>query len=340
MGHVGSAGLVMDNHGGNMITRRLLLTTAAAACCGLVAAPPVSAQSYPQRPIRIIVDRPAGVTHDLIARTLSDKLSASLKQTIVVDNRVGAGGNLAAEAVARSAPDGYTLLVALDTTLTVNPTLYEKLSFKPQADLRPLTIMATSTQMLVVHPSIPVNSVAEFVAYAKANPVSYAHGGNRSPGHLTMELFRMMAGFSATPVPYRGNTQLAVDLAAGQIKTGFVSPSGMIDHIRSGRLKGLAISAAKRSPVVPDIPTIAEAGYDFVRETYFVLLAPAGTPESIAALLEREARSALQSAELARPFAEMNVNIVASSGAEARTRLEADAKLWVKVIHDTGMRAD
>lgn len=323
-----------------MITKRLLLTTAAAACFGLVAAAPVSAQYYPQRPIRIIVDRPAGVPHDLLARALSDKLSASLKQTVIVDNRVGGGGNLAAEFVTRSAPDGYTLLVALDTTLTVNPTLYKNLSFNPQTGLRPVSIMATSTQMLVVHPSIPVNSVAEFVTYAKGNPVSYAHGGNGSPGHLTMELFRMLAGFTATPVPYRGNAQLVIDLAAGQIKTGFVSPSGMIDHIRSGRLKGLAISAAKRSPVVPDIPTIAEAGYDFSRETYFLLLTPAGTPEPIAALIEREVRAALQAPELVDRFRNVNINIVATSGADAKARLEADTKLWVKVIHDTGMQVN
>jgi len=322
-----------------MVTRRFLLTTAAVACCGL-AGTPVSAQSYPQRPIRIIVDRPAGVAHDLIARALSDKLSASLKQTVIVDNRVGAGGNLAAESVARAAPDGYTLLVALDTTLTVNPTLYKKLSFNPQADLCPLTIMATNTQMLVVHPSIPVNSVAEFVAYAKTHPVAYAHGGNGSPGHLTMELFRMMAGFPATPVPYRGNAQLAVDLAAGQIKVGFVGTGGVLDYVRAGHLKGLAISSAKRSQLAPDIPTIAETGYDFVRETYFVLLAPAATPEPVSALIEREARKALLAPELVDRFRNSTIDFVATSGADAKARLAADAKLWVKVIHDTGMRAD
>ena len=187
--------------------RRSLLTTVAAASCGVLAATQVWAQSYPQRTIRMVVDRPAGVPHDILARAMSDKLSASLKQTVIVDNRVGAGGNLAAEFVARSAPDGYTVLVALDTTLTVNPTLYKNLTFKPQSDLRPLSIMAGSTQLLVVHPSIPVSSVAEFVAFAKTNPISYAHGGNGSPGHLTMELFRMLAGFPATPVPYRGNAR-------------------------------------------------------------------------------------------------------------------------------------
>ena len=323
-----------------MRSRRLALMTIAAAGCGVLAATEVWAQPYPERPIRMVIDRPAGVAHDILARALADKLSASLKQTVIVENRVGAGGNLAAEFVARSAPDGYTLLVALDTTLTVNPTLYQKLSFNPHTDLRPLSIMATSSNMLVVHPSLPVSSVAEFVAYAKANPVSYAHGGNGSPGHLTMELFRMMAGFPATPVPYRGNAQLATDLAAGQIKVGFVGTSGVIGHVRAGRLKALAVSSAERRSVAPDIPTIAEAGYDFQRETYFLLLAPAATPEPIVAMIERESRNALQAPDLIQRFGLVNMDIVASSGAEAKARLEADTRLWAKVIEATGMRAD
>ena len=273
-----------------------------------------------------------------MTRALSERLSASLKQTVIVDNRVGAGGNLAAEFVARSAPDGYTLLVALDTTLTVNPTLYKNLSINPQTDLRALTIMARSTQILVVHPSIPVNSVAEFVAYARTHPVSYAHGGNGSPGHLTMELFRMFAGFPAMPVPYRGNAQLSADLAAGQIKVGFVGQGGVTDHIHAGRLKALATAGAERSSELPEIPTIAEAGYDFQRETYFVLLAPSATPEPVMALIEREARSALNAPDLGKRF--RNMDIVASSGAEAKARIEADAKLWVKVIKDTGMQVN
>jgi tripartite-type tricarboxylate transporter receptor subunit TctC len=323
-----------------MNAKRSLLMALAAAGCGLVLATQASAQSFPQRPIKIVVDRPAGVPHDIFARALAEKLSASLKQTVIVDNRVGAGGNLATEFVARSAPDGYTLLVALDTTLTVNPTLYKNLSINPLADLRPLSIIASSSNMLVVHPSIPVSSVTEFVAYAKSNAISYAHGGHGSPGHLTMELFRTMAGFSATPVPYRGNAQLSADLAAGQIKVGFVGTGGILAHVRAGRLRALATAAAKRTAVAPEIPTIAEAGYDFHRENYFLLLAPAATPESVIAVIEREARSALQAADLVNRFRLLNMEIVASSGADAKARMEADTKLWAKVIKDTGMKAE
>jgi tripartite-type tricarboxylate transporter receptor subunit TctC len=323
-----------------MNANRSLLIALVAAAYGFAVPSQASAQSFPQRPIKIVVDRPAGVPHDILARALSERLSGSLKQAIIVDNRVGAGGNLATEFVARSTPDGYTLLIALDTTLTVNPTLYKNLSINPQADLRPLTIMATSSSMLVVHPSLPINSVAEFVAYAKANPISYAHGGHGSPGHLIMELFRTLAGFPATPVPYRGNAQLSADLAAGQIKVGFVGMGGVLEHVRTGRLRGLAISAAKRSSLVPDVPTIAEAGYDFQRENYFLLLAPAATPEPAAAVIEREVRSALQAPDFIKRFHAQNMEIVASSSAMAKARIEADTTLWARVIKDTGMKAE
>ena len=323
-----------------MTVRRSGLMIMVAAGCSLLLATHAAAQSYPQRQIKIIVDRPAGTGHDMLARALSDKLSASLKQTVIVENRVGAGGNLAAEFVSRSAPDGSTLLIALDTTLSVNPTLYKNLSFNPRTDLRPLSILATSSNMLVVHPSIPAHSVAEFVAYAKANPVSYAHGGNGSPGHLTMELFRVKAGFPAIPVPYRGNIQLATDLAAGQIKVGFVGTGGVIEHIRAGRLRALATSAAKRSAVAPDIPTIAEAGYDFERETYFVLAAPAAIPEPVATLIEREVRNGLQDPELIERFGRVNMVITGSSGSQAKARLDADTRLWAKVIEATGMHVN
>lgn len=324
-----------------MISRRLFLSGVAGA--GLVVGAPRVAlsQSYPQHPVKIIVDRPAGVPHDLLARAMAEKLSASFKQTFIVDNRVGAGGNLAAEFVARSASDGYTLLVALDTTLTVNPTLYKNLTFSPLTDLRPLSIMAKNSTMLVVHPSIPVNSVAELVAYANKNPIAYAHGGNGSPGHLGMEYFRMQAGFPATPVPYRGNAQLVTDLVAGQIKLGFVGASFLFDHVRAGRLKGLAISAAKRSPLAPDVPTIAEVGYpEFKAEVYYVILAPGRIPKAAATLLEGEVRNALQAPDLQERFRPQDITIVASSAAEAKVRIEADTKLWAKVVEATGMRAD
>ena len=300
-----------------------------------------TAQLYPQRPIKLIVAFVPGSPVDLVARAVVDKLSTGLRQTIVVENRPGAAGNLGAEVAARAAPDGYTLLATLDTTFTVNPSVYKKLPYDPEADLRPISIMAATSTLLVVHPSLPVNSARELVAFARQEPMSYAHGGHGSPGHLSMEYFRLQAGFPATPVPYKGNAPLVTDLLAGQIKLGFVGTGGVIQHVVAGRLKGLAISTGKRSPLAPDVPTAAEAGFpDFKVETYYVMSAPAGIPEEIAARLENEVRRALASPDLQEKLRLQNSEVVAITGAEAKARLKAQRDLWAKVVKATDMRVD
>jgi tripartite-type tricarboxylate transporter receptor subunit TctC len=181
-------------------------------------------QSYPERPVKIISAGVPGTPFDLVARAIADKLSPTFKQTFLVEPRPGAAGNVGAEFVAKAPADGYTLLAALGTTFTVNPSLYSKPPFDPLANFSFIAIMATTSTTLVVHPSVPVNSVAEFVAYAKNEPVAYAHGGHGTPGHLAMEYFRLLAGFKTMPVPYRGNPQLVADLVAGQIKFGSWGP--------------------------------------------------------------------------------------------------------------------
>jgi tripartite-type tricarboxylate transporter receptor subunit TctC len=323
-----------------MMSRRLFLTGVAGAACGL-AASSASAQSYPQRPVKIVVAFLPGTGIDLVARTIADKMSAKLKQTFIVENRPGAAGNLGTEAVARSVPDGYTLLAALNTTFTVNPSLYKKLPFDPNADFKYISTVGKATTMLVVHSSVPVNSVAEFVAYAKKQPISYAHAGPGSGGHLSMEYFSLLAGFQTMPVPYRGNTQLAADLAAGQIKFGFVATPGAVQHVRAGRLKGLAVSGRTRSPLAPELPTIAEAGYpDFEYESYYVLAAPAGLSDSVAAILEREVQQALASPGLQEKFRAQDILIDWAGSIDTKARIEADAQLWAKVVKATGMRVD
>ena len=324
-----------------MMSRRLFLTGVAGATYEL-AAWSASTQSYPQRPVKIVVPFLPGGGTDLVARAIADKLSAKLKQTFVVENRPGAAGNLGAEAVAKSAPDGHTLLMALGTTFTVNPSLYKKPPFDPHADFRYISIVGRTTTMLVVHSSIPVNSVADFVTYAKKEPISYAHSGPGTPGHLCMEYFRLLAGFQAMPVPYRGNTQLAADLAAGQIKFGFVGTTGgVVQHVRAGRLKGLAVSTRTRSLLTPELPTIAEAGYpDFEFETYVVLAAPSGLPDPVTALLEREVQQALASPGLQEKFRAQDILIDWAGSVDTKARIEADAQLWAKVVKATGMRVD
>ena len=323
-----------------MMSRRLFLTGVAGATCGLAASSAL-AQSYPQRPVKIIVAFLPGTGIDLVARTIADKMSAKLNQTFIVENRPGAAGNLGAEAVARSVPDGHMLLTALNTTFTVNPSLYKKLPFDPNADFKYISTVGKATTMLVVHSSIPVNSVAEFVAHAKKAPISYAHAGPGSGGHLSMEYFGLLAGFQTVPVPYRGNTQLAADLAAGQIKFGFVATPGVVQHVRAGRLKGLAVSGRTRSPLAPELPTIAEAGYpEFEYESYYVLAAPAGIPDSVAALLGREVQHALASPGLQEKFRAQDILLDWAGSVDTKARIEADAQLWAKVVKAAGMHVD
>ncbi|MPZ55468.1 MAG: tripartite tricarboxylate transporter substrate binding protein [Rhizobiales bacterium] len=302
---------------------------------------PAHAQSYPSRPIKMIVPFPAGGPLDIVARGVGDKLTASLKQNVIVENRPGAAGNLGSDLVVKSAPDGYTLLMVLNTTLTVNPALYKTMPFDSQRDLKPISILTSNSQMLVVHPSVPVNSVKEFVAFASKETVSYAHAGHGSPGHLVMEYFRLKAGFKANPVPYKGNAPLVNDLIAGHIKVGFVATAGVLPHVSAGRLRGLAISSVSRSQLAPNIPTVAESGYpDFNVETYFVLAAPAGLPDPIAAVLEREVQNALKAPQLQARLRKIDLLPVGMTGAQAKARIKADLELWAGVVKAANMRIE
>jgi tripartite-type tricarboxylate transporter receptor subunit TctC len=320
--------------------RRILSALAAliAGCLPLISPQMATAQSYPTHPIRIIVSSAAGGPLDIVARAVAEKLAAALKQPVVVEARSGAGGNIAADLVSKSAPDGYTLLFTLSSTLTVNPHLYKGLTF----NLKPITVVNYSTQTLFVHPSVPVSNVAEFVAWAKKEgPVSYAHGGNGTSSHLVMEYFRLLAGFETLPLPYRGAAAMVSDFLAGQFKVAFGSTSGLLPQAAAGRLRSLAVSTSKRSPLAPDVPTIAESGYPgFELTTDFILLAPGGTPDEIGALLEREVRHAIDTPEFRDRFAKQDIWIVASTSAEAGSRIKAGLELWRDVVARTGMKGE
>jgi tripartite-type tricarboxylate transporter receptor subunit TctC len=321
-----------------MMSRRVFLSGTGASLGFATAA---VARTFPERPIKIITAGIPGTTFDLVARAIADKLSPVLRQPFLVESRPGAAGNLGAEFVAKVPADGYTLLMALGTVFTINPSLYRKPPFDPLADFSYVAITSTTSTMLVVHPSIPVNSVAEFVAYAKKEPMSYAHGGNGTPGHLCMEYFGLLAGFRGTPVPYRGNPQLVTDLVGGQIKFGFVATTGVAPHVREGRLKGLAVSTRQRSPLAPSLPTLAEAGYpEFEFDSYHVLAAPAAIPEPIALLLEREVMRALALSDLQEKLRVQDILIAPMPGAEAKARIKSDFQKWAKVVEATGMRVE
>jgi len=300
------------------------------------------AQNYPATVVKIVVPFPGGGPLDFTARLLADRLAARLKQPFIVENRPGASGNIGTEAAARAAPDGYTLLFVLDTPLTVHPVLYKKLPFDPEQDLTPISIVASFSQMLVVHPSVAARSVAEFVALAKARPITYGSGGGRGdPGHLTMEYFRLQAGFEATHVPYKGNAQVVTDLVSGQVQAGFVATPGVLQHAKEGRLKGLAVSSAQRTPGAPDIPTIAESGYPgFEVGFYQVMLAPRGLPDSIASDLEREVRQAVKSPDVQARLRAQELDPIGSTTAEAKAQLKTIAQRWREVITAAHIQID
>lgn len=332
-----------------LVTLRRASTLASAAlltaAAVLLFAATAIAQDYPSRVVKIVVPFPPGGPLDFTARLLADKLSARAKQPFLVENRPGAAGNLGTDAVAKATPDGYLLLLVLDTPLTVNPWLYSKLAFDPVRDFTPISTVASFSLTLVVHPSVPVNSVAEFVAYAKTRkekPLLYGSGGGPgNPGHLAMEYFRMQAGFEGVHVPYKGNSEVVMGLVGGQIEAGFLATPSVLPNVRDGQLKALAVSSPRRTPIAADIPTIADSGYPgFEVGFYQVMLAPAGTPESIRTMLEREVQHVLQSAELQERLRVQALEPIASTGADTSALLKRVTERWQTVVRTANIRVD
>jgi len=313
-----------------------LIVSAAAAC--LFALP--AAAQYPAKPIRVVVSTVPGPL-DAFARIICDKVGTALKQPLVVENRAGAGGNIAAEAVMKSPPDGYTLLFSLDTTFTVNPSIYKKLPFDPAKDFAPISVPVTYGQMLAVHPSVPANSVAELVALARQKPLTYASGGNGTPSHLSSAYFLSAAGIEMTHIPYKGTGQSIVDVVAGQVNTIFAVTSGVLPHVKGGKLRGLAVSSAARSQLIPELPTIAESGYPgFDASFAYALLAPAGTPDEVVQVLSREVRKAMASPDVQEKnrfadYADTKLDAGASSA-----WLKDSRERWAKVIQRAGIKPE
>jgi tripartite-type tricarboxylate transporter receptor subunit TctC len=312
-----------------------------ALAAGLLSLPQLAqAQSYPTKPVRVIVSTVPGPL-DAFARIICDKIAASIKQPLVIENRAGAGGNIAAELVMKSPADGYTLLFSIDTTFTVNPSIYKKLPFDPAKDFATISVPVTYGQMLAVHPSVAANTVPELVALAKQKPLTYASGGNGSPSHLSSAYFLATAGIDMSHVPYKGTGQSIVDVVAGQVNTIFAVTTGVLPHVKAGKLRGLAVSSASRSLQAPDLPTIAEAGYPgFDASFAYSLMAPAGTPDDIVQFLNREVRKAMASPDVIEKnrFADY-----ADTGLDARQSaawLKDSRERWAKVIKSAGITSE
>jgi len=297
---------------------------------------------YPARPVRLIVPfAPAG-SADALARTLQPSLSDTLGQPVVIDNRPGASSTIGTEMAARAAPDGYTL-VMITTTHTVNPSLLAKLPYDSVKDFAPVSLVVSQPNILVVHPSVPVKSVKELVALAKAKPntLNFASGGNGSSPHLSGELFKLVAAIEITHIPYKGSGPGVTDLLGGHVQMMFAGPLALEQHIKSGRLRALAVADRRRSTVVPDIPTMTEAGFPGVETgTWYGILAPARTPPAIVTSLQRTIARTVQMPDLKSRIVNQGVDIVASSPDDFHKFIIAEIAKWSRVVQKDGVRVD
>jgi tripartite-type tricarboxylate transporter receptor subunit TctC len=315
-----------------------VLTASTLLSAGLCAA--VQAQNYPDHPIRLIAPFPAGGLVDVLARAVGDELSKSLGQPVIVENRPGAGGNIGAEAVAKSAPDGYTLLMTSAGILTANEFLYAKMPFDTATAFVPVSNVADMPMLVVVSPKIEPKNLAEFVAYAKANPgkLNFGSPGVGTTGHLGLALFMHAANIKMTHVPYKGAAPAITDLIAGQIDGVIDNPPTVLPHIVAGKLRPLAVAAKTRMPLLPHLPTTAQAGVaDFEASSWFGIAAPAGTPPAIVARLHRDIAAALAKPELKERFAKSGARLVGNSPEEFATQIDDDRKMWGAVIKAAGI---
>jgi tripartite-type tricarboxylate transporter receptor subunit TctC len=302
------------------------------------------AQAYPSKPIRLVVPYPPGGPLDIMARAIGQKLTEAWGQPVVVDNRAGAGGNIGADLVAKSPADGYTLLMGAVATHAINPTLYGKLPYDPVRDFAPVALVAQVPNILVVNPSVPVKSVRELIDLARARPgyLNFASGSTGSTGHLAGELFNTMAGVQMVHIPYKGGAPAMADLLAGQVQLMFDNLANALPNVKAGRLRALAVTTLKRSPAMPDLPTVAESGLPgFDLTTWFGLMVPAGTPPEIVAKLNAEIVRALNTKDMRERLEKMGAEPpVNNTPDNFAAFIRSEAAKYAKVVKDSGARVD
>jgi tripartite-type tricarboxylate transporter receptor subunit TctC len=319
------------------MTKSLALLAFGAAVGMAQAAEP----TYPARPIRFVVGFAPGGGADAMARIFAPKLTDSMGQNWVVDNRTGAGGNLAAEIVARAIPDGHTVLLGLDTQLTASQSLY-KLPFSIEKDLQPVTLLSTADSLVVVHPSVQANTLKEFVALAQQKPgsLNYGSGGVGSSNHLTAELLKKRIGIDMKHVPYKGAGPAIAGMLAGETQVLVASAASTVAFVNAGRLRALATTGAKRSKVAPDVPTVAESGYPgFEAFQWYAILVPGGTPNAIVARIRNDALQAMKHPEVQNAMARLALEPASTTPAELAARISAESRVWAGIIKDIGITA-
>ncbi|MCZ8293539.1 MAG: tripartite tricarboxylate transporter substrate binding protein [Hylemonella sp.] len=304
---------------------------------------PLQAQTAADKPVRIVVPFAAGGPTDVVARVLAPRLAAGLKRTVIVENRVGATGAIGAAYVAKSAPDGDTMLLGTSSIMAANPNLTASLPFDPVGDFTPISLVATVENILVVHPSVPVKSVKELVAYAKANPgkLSYASSGVGSTYHLGAEMFRSMTGIEWTHVPYKGAAPAIQDVLAGHVPVMFDNASSAIQNMKAGRVRALGVASLRRYPSLPELPTIAEEGLPGYETTIWIaLFVPSKTPAAQVQLLNREVQAAVNSAEYKERLQGLDMQPRVSSPQELADYLKSDLAKWARVVKDAGIKPE
>ena len=319
-----------------------MMVRAALALAVALASAAVHSQEYPTRPVRVVVPFSPGGAVDGPMRVIAQELSKRLGQQVFIENKPGAGATIGSEMVAKAAPDGYTLLLASQTN-AISASLYRALPFDPVDDFAPISLIGREPGVLVVHPSLPVRTLAEFIAYVKERPgkVDYASSGNGSGQHLFMALLASMTGMQLNHVPYRGSGQATTDLLAGVVAASIPGTAGMVGHIKAGKLRPLAVTGVRRSPQLPDVPTIAEWGVPgYEAYVWMGLLAPKGTSPAIIERLQRELKQVLATAEVKTHMDTAGIEIVGSSPAEFGAFFRNEKARWANVVRETGAKVD
>lgn len=322
------------------MSNKILAVGALALNAALAAQTVIAQNDYPARPLRLIVPTAPGGGTDFTARTIAQKLGEAIGQTVIVDNRPGAAGNIGVDIAAKASPDGYTLVMPI-TSFSINPHLYDKLPFDTVADFAPIVLAASAPLLLVLNPAVPAKSVSELIAVAKSKPgqLNYANSGNGTTAHLAGELFKKMAGVNLVSVPYKGGGPAVIDLIAGQVQVYFSTIPAALAQVQAGRLRGVAVTATRRVPLIPDVPTVAESGLPgFEVIGWFGIFAPAATPKPIIARLNTEINTVLRAPETQKRFSSDGLVTGGGSPAELGNFLRAEVAKWGALIKDAGLK--